>query len=53
VDTDDLNDKEINGVVQNQYHFTGAGCALLGRRFARQCSALVKGGGQAKDGRPQ
>jgi Carbohydrate esterase, sialic acid-specific acetylesterase len=53
VDTDDLNDKEIDGVMQNQYHFTGPGCALLGRRFARQSSLLVKGGGQTKDGRPQ
>ena len=53
IDTDDLNDKEVNGVMQNQYHFTGPGCALLGRRFARQSSVLVKGGGQIKDGRPQ
>ncbi|MDP3073050.1 MAG: sialate O-acetylesterase [Opitutaceae bacterium] len=53
IDTDDLNDKETDGVMENKYHFTGAGCDLLGRRFARQTRLLVEGSGQAREGRPQ
>ena len=53
IDTDDLNDKETDGVMENRYHFTGAGCDLLGRRFARQTKLLVEGRGQARGGRPE
>jgi hypothetical protein len=53
VDCDDLNDKEKNGVVRNDLHYTGEGYELLGRRFARQAKALIDGKQPAADGRPE
>lgn len=53
VDCDDLNDKEKNGVKQNDLHYTKEGYELLGRRFARQARALSDGKKPADDGRPE
>jgi hypothetical protein len=52
VDCDDLNDKEIQGVMTNDLHYTRAGYELLGRRFVRQARALIEGGKPADNGRP-
>jgi len=43
VDCDDLNDKEIRGVMTNDLHYTKPGYELLGRRFVRQAKALIEG----------
>lgn len=52
VDCDDLNDKERDGQVRNDLHYTKEGYELLGRRFARQAKSLIEGEEPAKDGRP-
>ncbi len=53
VDTDDLNDKEKNGVKRDDLHYTKEGYALFGRRLARQAVKLIQGEKPAEDGRPQ
>ena len=53
VDCDDLNDKEKNGVKNNDLHYTKEGYELLGRRYARQAKALIDGTKPADDGRPE
>jgi hypothetical protein len=53
VDCDDLNNKEKNGVVRNDLHYTREGYELLGRRFARQAKALIDGKQPAENGRPE
>jgi hypothetical protein len=53
VDCDDLNNKEKNGVVNNDLHYTQEGYALLGRRYVRQAQALIKGQKPADNGRPE
>ena len=52
VDTDDLNDIEVDGNVQNDVHYSRQGYVILGQRFARQGYALIKGEKPAEDGRP-
>lgn len=53
VDCDDLNDKEVKGVMTNDLHYTKAGYELLGRRFVRQAKALIEGQKPAENGRPE
>lgn len=53
VDCDDLNDKEVKGVITNDLHYTKPGYELLGRRFVRQAKALIEGRKAAENGRPQ
>jgi hypothetical protein len=53
VDCDDLNDKEVKGVMTNDLHYTKPGYELLGRRFVRQAKALIEGKKAAENGRPQ
>lgn len=53
VDCDDLNDKEIKGVMTNDLHYTKSGYELLGRRFVRQAKALINGQKPAENGRPE
>lgn len=53
VDCDDLNDKEIKGVMTNDLHYTKPGYELLGRRFVRQAKALIDGKTPAENGRPE
>ncbi|HCN28929.1 MAG TPA: acetyl xylan esterase [Verrucomicrobiales bacterium] len=53
VDCDDLNDKEVKGVMTNDLHYTKPGYELLGRRFVRQAKALIEGGKPAENGRPE
>jgi hypothetical protein len=52
VDCDDLNDKEVKGVMTNDLHYTKEGYATLGRRFVRQAKALIDGSAPAANGRP-
>ncbi|EDM28805.1 acetyl xylan esterase A [Lentisphaera araneosa HTCC2155] len=52
VDTDDLNNIEVNGVLKNDIHYSKKGYVVLGQRFARQAHALITGKEPAKDGRP-
>jgi len=53
VDVDDLNDKEVKGVMQSVVHYNRPeGYDVLGQRFARQGYALIKGKKPAEDGRP-
>ena len=53
VDCDDLNDKMKDGKTQNAVHYERPeGYDVLGRRFARQGYALIKGKKPAEDGRP-
>jgi hypothetical protein len=53
VDCDDLNNKTKDGKTQNAVHYTRPeGYITLGRRFARQGYALIKGKKPAEDGRP-
>ncbi len=52
VDCDDLNDKEKNGVMRDDLHYTREGYELLGRRYARQAKALIERNQPAEDGRP-
>nr|MCS5661674.1 sialate O-acetylesterase [Dehalococcoidia bacterium] len=53
VDCDDLNDKMKDGKTQNAVHYERPeGYITLGRRFARQGYALIKGKKPAEDGRP-
>lgn len=42
VDTDDLNDREVNGKIIHDLHYTKEGYRKLGRRFAEKAIALVK-----------
>ncbi len=53
VDCDDLNNKEIRGVMTNDLHYTKPGYELLGRRFVRQAKALIEGKKPAENGRPE
>lgn len=53
VDCDDLNNKEIKGVMTNDLHYTKEGYELLGRRFVRQAKALIDGKQPADNGRPE
>ena len=43
VDTDDLNDKEKDGKVLNDLHYTPEGYRLLGKRFADKAIAQITG----------
>jgi hypothetical protein len=43
VDTDDLNDKEKDGKMINDLHYSPEGYRLLGERFAEKAIALIKG----------
>ena len=43
VDCDDLNNKEQNGVVNNDLHYTQPGYERLGRRYVRQAKAIIDG----------
>ena len=53
IDCDDLNDKRNNhGFRINDLHYTQAGYATLGRRFAHQAAKLIAGKPPATDGRP-
>ena len=52
VDTDDLNNIEVNAVMTNDIHYNKKGYTALGQRFARQAHALITGKKPAKDGRP-
>lgn len=42
VDTDDLNDREKDGKVVNDLHYTPEGYRLLGKRFADKAVALIR-----------
>ncbi len=42
VDTDDLNDKEVNGETKNDLHYTKEGYEILGKRFAEKAIELIK-----------
>lgn len=53
VDCDDLNNKEKNGELKDDLHYTKEGYELLGRRYARQAKALVSGEKPAENGRPE
>ncbi len=53
VDVDDLNNKEKNGKISNEVHYTKEGYELLGKRFARQGKALIAGQKPATNGRPK
>lgn len=53
VDCDDLNDKEIKGVMTNDLHYTKPGYELLGRRLVRQAKALIEGKKPVENGRPE
>ena len=53
VDVDDLNDREVDGVMQSVVHYNRPeGYDVLGQRFAGQGHALVTGREPAEDGRP-
>ena len=52
VDCDDLNNKEKNGVMTDDLHYTREGYELLGRRYVRQAKALINGQKPAESGRP-
>lgn len=52
VDCDDLNNKEKNGKMTDDLHYTKEGYELLGRRYARQAKAMIDGKKPASDGRP-
>ena len=53
VDCDDLNNKEKNGEMRDDLHYTKEGYELLGRRYVRQAKALIEGKEPAEDGRPE
>jgi hypothetical protein len=53
VDCDDLNDKEVKGVMTNDLHYTKPGYKLLGERYVRQAKALIEGQKPAENGRPE
>lgn len=53
VDCDDLNNKEKNGAVTNDLHYTPSGYELLGRRYVRQAKALIDGQKPSDNGRPE
>lgn len=52
VDCDDLNNKEKNGTLVDDLHYTPEGYKTLGERYVRQAKALIEGKPPAKDGRP-
>ena len=52
VDTDDLNNIEVNAVMTNDIHYDKKGYTVLGQRFARQAHALITGKESTRDGRP-
>jgi len=53
IDVDDLNDREVDGVMKSAVHYNRPdGYVILGQRFARQGYALVKGKKPAEDGKP-
>ena len=43
VDTDDLNDREQDGKILNDLHYTPEGYRILGERFADKAVALITG----------
>ncbi len=53
VDCDDLNNKEKNGTMTDDLHYTKEGYELLGRRYVRQAKALMSGQKPADNGRPE
>lgn len=42
VDTDDLNDREVEGKVVHDLHYTKEGYRILGTRFAKKAIGLIK-----------
>jgi hypothetical protein len=42
VDTDDLNDREVDGKIVHDLHYTPEGSKILGQRFAEQAIALIR-----------
>ncbi len=53
VDTDDTNNKEKNGKLSNDLHYTQGGYDLFGRRLARQAVLLIKGKKPIGNGQPE
>ena len=48
-----LNNKEKNGIVNNDLHYTQPGYELLGRRYVRQAKALIDGKKPSDNGQPE
>lgn len=44
VDTDDLNDREVDGKMIHDLHYTKEGYRVLGKRFAEKSIALIRKG---------
>ena len=44
VDTDDLNDREVDGEMIHDLHYTKEGYRVLGKRFAEKSIALIRKG---------
>lgn len=44
VDTDDLNDREVDGEMIHDLHYTKEGYQVLGKRFAEKSIALIRKG---------
>ncbi len=42
VDTDDLNDREVDGRIMHDLHYTAEGSKILGLRFAAEAVALIR-----------
>jgi hypothetical protein len=53
VDTDDTNNKEKNGKLRDDLHYTKAGYDLFGQRLARQAVLLIEGKEPDAKGRPE
>ena len=49
VDTDDLNDREVEGKVIHDLHYTREGYRTLGTRFAEKAIGLIKGPAAERD----
>ncbi|MEO2008822.1 MAG: sialate O-acetylesterase [Pirellulaceae bacterium] len=43
VDTDDLNDRKVDGKIINDLHYTAEGYKTLGQRFAEKAITLIEG----------
>ena len=52
VDTDDLNDKTVQGKAANDLHYTREGYTQFGQRLARQAVRLIEGVKPDATGRP-
>ena len=52
VDTDDLNDREVDGKLVNDLHYTREGYRKLGTRFAEKAIALIKRGASKRSDWP-